>query len=140
MPHCQIENNICILFQAPAQILFVQQYLPQFVEPTTKPTPTPVSPPVLESVLDVRESVHVLTVSVWRSTNQSVEMMDRHTPTRVKQIVPEWRSSVRKNVPAVNDNGKYVLYQTKKNKPEMIKSCDDLPMQTDTLPLKQYLR
>ena len=84
------------------------------MEPTTKPTPTPVSPPVLESVLDVRESVRVLTVSVSRFTNQFVEMMDRPTPTLVRQIVPELRSSARENVPAVNDNGKYVLYQTKK--------------------------
>ena len=128
------------MFQAPAQILSVLQNSTQFVEPTTKPTPTPVSPPVLESVLDVRESVRVLTVSVSRFTNQFVEMMDRPTPTLVRQIVPELRSSARENVPAVHDNGKYVLYQTKKNKPEMIKSCDDLPVQTDTLPLKQYLR
>ena len=38
---------------------YVQQFLTPSVAPTTRPTPTPVSPPVLESMLDVRDSVHV---------------------------------------------------------------------------------
>ena len=42
--------------------VYVQQCLTPFVGPTTRPTPTPVSPPVLESMLGVRDSVHVTVI------------------------------------------------------------------------------
>ena len=76
----------------------VQPSLTQCVVQTTRPTPTVARSPVLESVWDVMESVHVQTASVLRTTNPSVEFMERHTPTLVKQIVPGKISSVRDHV------------------------------------------